>query len=314
MSALVARPRLQEIGTSYIGKDGFNTVSDILRTVNRRLTGAEWGFEPCFTTRPFSTVTHDASNPGRFAFGVVPSTRGAFQEAAGVMRELGFTIATANLFDLSQDVFLSDSVVVVGPVEVPRRWMPPEARILDGTAHHYLIAEEKTGPDTLRCFDPLFGGFVDMDLNDIHSAAGEPIETIRIRMERRQSSLRTVARLCWQRGRDARIAASGPSRDGPGIRRLIGHNQMLLSGSARLRLSLSLQEFQRMRYHYSSLLGYVDVQNPNTFKIADLLYAQIVDARRALTSITTGSWAELRSQLESLAQLDDMLTALEVDG
>lgn len=312
MSALTARPRLQEIGTSYVGKEGFETVADILRTVTRRLTGAEWGFESCLTTRPFSILTYDPSRPGRFGFGVSKDVQGSFGEAIDLMRELGFAIVPADLSRLPAGTLPSSSVTVLGPVEVAARWVPPEARVLDGKAQRYLVVEEKTDDGLLRCFDPLFGGFIEMNLRDISRVATEPPECVEIHLRRRLSSARAVAQVCWQRGRDARIAASDSSRDGEGIRQLIQQGQGLLSGSARLRLSLSLQEFQRVRYHYSSLLGYAGVQNSRTFKIADLLYAQIVDTREALHFATTGSWAELQPQLETLARLDETLTILEM--
>jgi len=300
----LARPRAQEIGTSYRGKEEPDAFEDVLRTVLRR-GGQPCGFEPCLTSRPFTAVTMDEARPGLFRFG-----RGDLAadlgDALALLGELGWSAEPVRADDPDA---LRDgaATVLVGPLAVSERWSLPEARLADAACDRYLLVDARIGTDLLRCFDPVFGGFMTCATSEL------PAEAIVVRRRARAARPEALARAAWLAGGRRRRTAAAPTRDGPGLRALAARPGDWSSGAAAFRLRHGLRQMGLRRHQLACLLGHADDPGPRAFVTADLLYAGVVTCREAVAASLRGGHERLCECLRALADLEESLTMLTAE-
>jgi hypothetical protein len=301
---LLARPRAQEIGTSYQGKEDQDALDDVLRTVLRR-AAQRCGFEPCLSGRPFTAVTMHETRPGALTFGRGDLTAD-LGAALALLGELGWTAADRWPADLDT-VPEPPATAVVGPVRVGERWALPESRLVDGATGRFLVVRERAGPDALRCFDPMFGGFVTLAGPDL---APPDARVLVLRRGARRARPAALARLAWRRGIEVRHALAGPDRDGPGLRALAEQPGDLSAGARGFRMRYGLRQMGLRAMQVACLLGHAGDPRPVTFATADLLYACVATCREAMGASLDGADEVVRRQLLTLAGLQDLLTEL----
>jgi hypothetical protein len=305
---VLARPRAQEIGTSYLGKEDQDALDDVLRTVLRR-AGQRCGFEPCLSGRPFTAVTMHAMRPGAFTFG-----------SGDLTADLGRALALLGEFGWTAEELSPDDVVaapeppvtaLVGPVPVGERWALPESRLADAATGRFLLVHARARPDALRCFDPMFGGFVTLAAPELAARDGSPApRVIVLRRGGLGAKPAALARLAWERGADWRRRLAGPTRDAAGLRALAEHAADLSAGAGGFRLRYGLRQLALRAMQLACLLGHADEPRPTTFATADLLYACVTTCREAMAASLEGAHESVRQQLRTLARLQDLLTEL----
>jgi hypothetical protein len=304
---LLARPRAQEIGTSYQGKEDQDALDDVLRTALRR-ADQPCGFEPCLCGRPFTAETMHEARPGALSFGAgdLAADLGAAVELLG---ELGWTAEERSLAEVDATP-RPQVTALVGPVQVGERWALPESRLIDGASGRFLIVRERAGPDALRCFDPMFGGFVTVTEPELARPDGSAARVVLLSRGVRRARPAALARLAWRRGVAARRARAGAARDGPGLRALADHPADLAGGACGFRLRYGLRQMGLRAMQLACLLGHAGDTRPTTFATADLLYACVTTCREGMAASLDGDQAALRQQLRTLAELQDLLTEL----
>lgn len=306
-------PGLRRIGTSYVGKEPHEHVTDVLRALTCT-TGAEIGFEPCLTSRPFTARTWrperlGAMTPGRDD--AEGSRRAALDlhDALDALCAFGYRVAAVppGARPPGSD---AGGMLIAGPLEVEDRWCPPEDRVAFGGAWRYVVVEAWLGDEALAV-DPISGGCTTFPASLLIE---DPSRLLAVERPPRPPDAGAIADRCLGRGAAWRAAAArGPDRalrDGAGLRACAeAACELIAPGAAhRLRGALANQALQAFRW--AGMLGSVTQPDIDVFALADVLAATASTCRDAASALLARDAGTLERHLRTLADAGDAVTEL----
>jgi hypothetical protein len=289
---------LRLIGTGYEGKEPLEHTADVLRAA----TGARLGFEACLTSRPFTARTYVAGRPGAVLAG-----RPVPEEASRADIDLvdGLDALTAAGFVV--DVVDAEarprpgSVLLVGPLPTPGRWVPPAELLVAGAlVRHVVVDQVQDG--TATCLDPAFGGYTAVELYRLAGlrwwrvqAPAAPVDTL------------ALARHCLRAGMRWRVGAAGPDHDEAGLALLADG---IRGGTTALRLRVSLAAHALHALRWSALLGHCGPLTTGELALADLLGEVVEHCRVAQHALTTHDPDTAAATVRDLARTATAITEL----
>ena len=298
---------LRVIATGYQGKEPFEYTTDVLRLIVRT-TGAEYGFESCLTSRPFTARTLVAGPPGVIVPGrgrLLGADRAARDMADGLasLAGAGFRVTE---FDPAVHRPEPDDLrpVVVGPLPTAARWTPPADRLVAGGAWRHVVVDAWEADDAI-CLDPVLGGYTSLPLRDL---AGPGVTARVVEPPPAPVDVTALARRCLAQGAGWRTEESDGSRDGRGLTALAADVRGIVSGGAPRRMRLSLANYALHAMRSGALLGACGPPSTGLLALADLLHDVVTDcgaAQRALTD-NDGVAAAMRRLADTAAAVDDL--------
>lgn len=275
------------------------------------MTGAEWGFEGCLTSRPFTSRTFVADRlgamlPGRSDATAAERVRRDLADGLSILKAFGFCHET-RLPPVRSGDFHAGRAILIGPVRVDDRWCPPTDHVVSGAAWRYLLVEH-LARHGLICFDVVFGGYTGIPQSQLDLSG---TELVFVDPPPQSPDAVAVAQQCLCSGSRWRAdEADCSDRNGAGLIRCAEMAPALLVGGSARRLRLSLQTYALQTWRWSCLLGYARAADMDSLALADILDDSTHACRRAHKAVRERNDMELRKQLRQLATLADAITDL----
>jgi hypothetical protein len=275
------------------------------------MTGPEWGFEGCLTSRPFTSRTFVADRlgailPGRSDAAAAERVRRDLADGLSTLKAFGFCHET-RLPPVRSGDFQAGRVILIGPVRVDDRWCPSADHLVSGAAWRYLLVEH-LARHGLICFDVVFGGYTGIPQSQLSLSGAE---VVFVDPPPQSPDTVAVAQQCLYSGAVWRAdEADCFDRNGAGLMRCAEMASALLVGGSARRLRLSLQTYALQTWRWSCLLGHARAADMDSLALADMLSDSTHVCRRAYKAVRERNDMELKKQLRQLATHADAITEL----